>query len=104
MAPTLTPAQYADCYLNLEVPFAHGSVRVRVDRYHIGAPDHAQGNLWSALKEHFRKEQAKDKSFRLRLQVGSETVDFASPHEMLHRAVNPFYGKGSPEDCQIVLQ
>jgi hypothetical protein len=23
---------------------------------------------------------------------------------MLHRAVNPFWGKGSPEDCQIVLQ
>jgi hypothetical protein len=23
---------------------------------------------------------------------------------MLHRVVNPFFGKGSPEDCQIVLQ
>jgi hypothetical protein len=31
-------------------------------------------------------------------------VDFSSADEMMRRVVNPFWGKGSPEDCQVTLE
>jgi hypothetical protein len=99
-----TAVEYAERYLQLTVPFDDGSVTVRVDRYHIGSPDAEQGKLWQDLKDHFRKEQGKNAAYRLKLRVNAEFPEFSSANEMLHRAVNPFWGKGSPEDCQIVLQ
>jgi hypothetical protein len=101
----LTPVDYAKRYWNLEVPLsAGGSARVHVDRYHIGEPDAAQGRLWSRLKEHFKREQHKNPAFRLQVQVNSIPTEFASPESILRRVVSPFWGKGSPEDCQITLQ
>jgi hypothetical protein len=60
----LRPVEYAKRYWNLEVLLsAGGSVRVHVDRYHIGEPDAAQGRLWSRLKEHFKREQHKNPAY-----------------------------------------
>jgi len=100
----LSPVGYANRYLNLQVPFDDGTTSVRISKYHIGSPKAEQGALWQALKEHFLRNQRRDASWRLRLRVNSETAEFSSAHDMLHRAANPFWGKGSPEDCQIVLQ
>lgn len=99
-----TAVEYAERYLQLAVPFDDGAVTVRVDRYHLGDPDAEQGQLWQDLKDHFRKERAKNQLYRLKLRVNSELAEFQSAAEMLHLAVNPFWGKGSPEDCQVVLQ
>jgi hypothetical protein len=100
----MTPVEYAERYLNLEVPFDSGPTTVHVTKYHMGNPDTEQGQLWQALKEHFAGRQKKDPSYKLKLRVNQNTEEFSSAQEMLHRAVNPFWGKGSPEDCQIVLQ
>lgn len=100
----MTPARYAERYLNLEVPFDDGPTTVRISKYHIGEPDAEQGQLWQALKEHFQKNKQGNPGFRLRLRVNGEPAEFSTVQEMLHRVANPFWGKGSPEDCQIVLQ
>jgi hypothetical protein len=100
----MTPVEYAERYLELQVPFDDLPVTVHVDRYHLGRPDAEQGALWQDLKDHFRTEQRKNAGYRLKLRVNSESVEFMTAAEMLHRAVNPYWGKGSPEDCQIVLQ
>src|SRR5262245_52625418 len=97
-----TPVQYAERYWSMEVPFSDGSVRVHVDKYHIGHPADAQGKLWSKLKDHFHKHR--DKSYALSLIVNRVQHDFRSTDELLRRVVSPYYGKGSPEDCQITLQ
>ena len=100
----LTPVQYAERYWNLQVPIENDSVQVRIDRYHLGEADAAKDRLWSGLKRHFQEQQKVDKGYRLRLRVNSVPVEFPSVDQMLRRVVSPFYGKGSPEDCQIVLQ
>ncbi|MGE5170297.1 MAG: hypothetical protein ACM3JC_07990 [Rudaea sp.] len=100
----MTPMRYAERYLKLEVPFDDGPVWVQIRKYHIGTPDAEQGLLWQALKDYFNKQQKAQADFRLRVRVDWDTTDFASAHSMLHRVVDPFWGKGTPEDCQIVLQ
>ena len=100
----MTPARYAERYLNLEVPFDDGPATVRIAKYHIGPPDAEQALLWQALKDYFRKNQQRQPGWTLRLRVNGEPVEFPTAQQMLHRVVNPFWGKGSPEDCQIVLQ
>lgn len=100
----LTPVQYAARYWELEVPFSDGSVKVSIDKYHLGAPDPAQGKLWSKLKAHFHEHRKHNTGYALPLTVNSETHEFRSTDELLRRVVSPFYGKGSPEDCQITLQ
>ena len=94
----MTPVRYAEKYLNLEVPFDDGPVYVGITKYLLRDPTAEQQGLWGALKQYFAKNGT------LSARVNGENVQFSSAHSMLHRAVNPFYGKGSPEDCQIVLQ
>jgi hypothetical protein len=77
---------------------------VNLDKYRLGTPHAAQGKLWSKLKDHFRKNQQRDKKYTLPLVVNGKLHPFASTDELLRRVVSPYYGKGSPEDCQITLQ
>lgn len=104
----LTPAQYADRYRSLEVPFDDGAETVRVEQYRRGDPKpgsaHAKDDLWQGLKDHFQEHQRHDKTWQLTLHVNSGTKAFASPQTLSGHVARPYYGKGSPEDCQIVLQ
>jgi hypothetical protein len=99
----VTPADYADTYRNLEVRFENGSVKVKVERYHLGAPDPEMGALVQAVKEYYHAQQKKDPSFSLDLIVNDDRVNTDYESMKLH-IVAPFYGKGSPEDCQIAAQ
>jgi hypothetical protein len=94
----MTPARYADKYLHLPVAFSDGPVTVSVSRYVLRNPSAEQGLFWAALKDYLLKNKS------VRVRVDDADAEFTTPHQILHRAVNPFYGKGSPEDCQIVLQ
>ena len=100
----LSPVIYAQRYWGLDVPLADGPFRVNVHQYRLRNPDPEKDALFGALREHFKKNQKGDAAWKLRLTVNGEPADFASTGDMLHRVINPFFGKGSPEDCQIVLQ
>ncbi len=100
----LTPVQYAERYWQLQVAVPNGPVTVRIDKYHLGSPTPAKDRLWSALRDHFAAEQRQTPGFRLQLTVEGQPVDFGSPQEMLFHVLRPFFGKGSPEQCQVVLQ
>jgi hypothetical protein len=94
----MTPVRYAEKYLHLEVPFDDGPVYVGITRYLLRDPTAEQQGMWGAFKDYMRKNG------RVRVRVNGENAEFTSAESALHRVVNPFYGKGSPEDCQIVLQ
>ena len=100
----MSPQRYAQRYWSLEVPLADGPFWVRVSKYRLRTPDAEKDYLFAALKDLFKTKQKADPSSRLQLTVNGQPADFGGTGEMLHRVVNPFFGKGSPEDCQIVLQ
>jgi hypothetical protein len=99
----ITPADYADTYRNLQVGLESGSVTVKIERYHIGNPDNKMEALVQAVKEHCHAQQKQDAGFKLDLIVNGASVKLDYDHVRLH-IVAPFYGKGSPEDCQIAAQ
>jgi hypothetical protein len=94
----MTPMRYAERYLHLEVPFADGPVTVSVDRYVTQTPTAEKDQLWNALV------RALQKTPKLSLTVNGEAVQFTSVSQLQFHVLDPFFGKGSPEDCQIVLQ
>ena len=101
----LTPVQYGERYWQLPVPVPNGPpVTVRIDKYHLGAPKPAKDRLWSALRDHFAAQRRQTPGFQLRLTVNGQPVDFGSTQEMLFHVLRPFFGKGSPEQGQVVLQ
>jgi hypothetical protein len=100
----MTPVQYRERYLSIPVAGGGQSRTVRVEIYRIGEPDAAKGTLWSHLKEHFRVNKKKDPAYKLKLRVNNADESFSSETDLLRRVVNPYYGKGSPEDCQIALE
>jgi hypothetical protein len=101
----MTPSEYAERYRTLSI-HSNGQVRnnVRVEIYRIGKPDPEQSSLWQKVKDHFRKAKQKDPAYKLHLRVNSADEEFSSHTELLRRVVNPYWGKGSPEDCQITLE
>jgi hypothetical protein len=99
----ISPADYADTYRNLSVDLEDGSVTVKIERYHIGKPDNEMDHLVQAVKEYCHAKQKHDPGFKLDLIVNGEPVKLDYDHVKLH-IVAPFYGKGSPEDCQIAAQ
>jgi hypothetical protein len=101
----VTPLEYAERYRSISV-HANGQTRdkIRVEIYRIGKPDDEQGVLWQKLKDHFAGNKKKDPNYRLRLRVNGADEEFASTDQLLRRVVSPYYGKGSPEDCQITLE
>ena len=100
----MTPGEYAARYLPIQVPGPAEALPINVERYHNGAPTAAQQALWSALGDHFRVNQKRNSGYRLRLIVNRMPLEIASREEIRMSAVRPFWGKGSPEDCQVVLQ
>jgi hypothetical protein len=100
----MTPSQYAARYLPIMVSGGPQPIPVNIGRYHRGAPTDAQQSLWAAAGEHFRKEQKKNPGYRLSMPVSGVAISLASREDVRMSLVRPFYGKGSPEDCQIVLQ
>ncbi|MCL4782918.1 MAG: hypothetical protein KJZ70_07790 [Bryobacterales bacterium] len=100
----MNPVEYAERYRNLSI-HADGQTQnnVRVEIYRIGKPDDEQGKLWQALKDHFRAKKQKEPSYALTLNVNGNQERFDSTDKLLRHVVNPFWGKGSPEDCQISL-
>lgn len=100
----VTPVEYAERYRSIPVQAAGQTRNTRVEIYRIGKPDAEQGTLWGKVKDHFTVNKKKDANYRLRLRVNAAEEEFASADELLRRVVNPFWGKGSPEDCQIALE
>jgi len=100
----VTPTDYAETYRNLEVGLETASVKVKIERYHLGAPDDEMGALVQAVKEYLHAQQKQDPHFTLDLIVNGDPVSIKDyEHIKLHIAA-PFFGKGSPEDCQDAAQ
>ena len=99
-----SPADYAAQYKNLTVDLAGGSVKVVIERYHIGDPDPEGEALAQAVKEHFHSQKKKDSTYTLDLTVNGKPASLPSYEDAVWHAVAPFWGKGSPEDCQIAAQ
>jgi hypothetical protein len=100
----LTPAKYASRYLPIRVRSGHESIPVHIRRYHLGPPTSVQQELWSALGDHFARRKKPDPSYRLTLTVNNAPFAVGDREVIRMPAVRPFWGKGSPEDCQVVLQ
>jgi hypothetical protein len=100
----MTPVEYAERYRNLTI-HANGQTQnnVRVEIYRIGKPDDEQQRLWQALREHFHKEQKKDIRYALRMRLNGAEEQFTSTTRLVKHVTAPFWGKGSPDDCQITL-
>ena len=99
----MTPWEYASRYLPVQVPGSAGTYPIDISRYHLGAPTAAKDQILAAVSNHFAINQRKDAGYRLELNVNDEPVEFGRREELIP-ALNAFWGKGSPEDCQIVLQ
>src|SRR5215475_5042678 len=99
-----TPSEYADRYRNLQVGFADGDVKVTIQRYHIGNPDGEAELLRQAVKEYIQAQLKKDAGFTLDLIVNGQTDTVSTYDEVKGHVVAPFWGKGSPEDCQVAAQ
>jgi hypothetical protein len=100
----MTPWDYAQRYLPVTVSGPTNVTRINVSRYHLGAPTAAQQQLLGAVIDHFASRQRKDPSYRLKLIVNDEAIEIKDRQEIARSLQVPFLGKGSPEDCQIVLQ
>ncbi len=98
-----TPSEYADRYRNLKVGFAEGDVTVTIQRYHLGDPDGEADILVQSVKEFFDSHVKKDHTFKLDLVVNGKPLSTTFIEVKGHIAA-PFWGKGSPEDCQIAAQ
>lgn len=105
MANHMTPAEYAARYLPVSVPGAPLDIRVKVDRYHLGGPSSgAKDALWAAVGDHFSTMQKSNKGYRLELTVNSRPTLISNREQIRYSLINPFFGKGSPEDVQVALQ
>src|SRR5688572_29333664 len=100
----MTPWEYAQRYLPVEIPGPAGTpIRVEIRRYRLGAPKAAKDQLLSRVSDHFSKHKT-DKAYRLTLTINGEPEQFARWQDLGFFLQAPFVGKGSPEDCQLVLQ
>lgn len=100
----MKPSEYAQRYLPLQVAGPTDSYPINISRYHLGDPTAGANQLQGAVIDHFNAH-SKDSKYRLKLTVnGSDTIEFANRHDIGPYMARAFYGKGSPEDCQIVLQ
>jgi len=102
----LTPATYASRYLPIQVPSDAQPIPTHVRRYpaHLGAPTAGQQPFWSALGDHFARQKKADPGYTLTLTVNNAPFPVRDREQIRMPSVRPFYGKGSPEDCQVVLQ
>lgn len=101
---TLKPSEYAARYLPIKVPGKAEIYPIQVDRYHIGNPTPVQYQFWSAVGDYYTRNLKGNKYAFLEVVVNGMTMLFSSREHIRQALINPFWGKGSPEDCQIVLQ
>lgn len=100
----MTPWDYALRYLPVMVPTATGDIPVSIRRYHLGDPTAAKDAVWFGLRDYLYARRQKTPGFRLTLQVNGAQISIGDVEEFRPSLLQPFWGKGSPEDCQIVLQ
>ncbi len=100
----MTPTEYADRYLPIMVPGPAEAYPVHIRRYRLGDPKPTKDGLLGAIAGHLFTEQKKNKSYRLSFLINGQTQSVASWGEIGVAIQRPFIGKGSPEDCQLVLQ
>lgn len=122
----MTPLQYAAVYKNLDVylyteeqaaaatgtqlPQGGEWVTVNVDSYRLGLKKAYQRTIDSiaVFKEKVRPHiNEKDESITVWVKTVAGDVVHKTYHSRKEIAENindPFYGKGSPEECQVVLQ
>lgn len=99
----MTPKQFAEKYWNLEVPFEDGSVTVRVDRYLSGC--HSSDLLRKAQTLVEKKDSPLTVRVRtIRGMLDSRTYDWTTRKTLTGVLQDPFTGKGSPEEVQVLLQ
>jgi hypothetical protein len=100
----MTPWDYAERYLPIMVPSPDGDIPVSVRRYHIGAPTAAKDLTYTGVQDHINAQRKKTPGYRLTLQVNDNPISIGAWTDVRESLLQPFWGKGSPEDCQIVLQ
>ncbi len=104
----MTPREYMNRYLNLEVRQKDGTtVTVTVDQYRRGDWGRDGAENWAIA--HRLRTKGVDEG--VVLQVGKEKINIERHNQMDTKgkkwevlASLPFWGKGSPEQCQLVLQ
>jgi len=99
----MTPWEYAARYLPVDVPGPTQNYPIDISRYHLGDPTAAKDQMLGAISDHFATNQRKNPGYRLQLRVNNVPAEFARRDELIP-SLNAFWGKGSPEDCQIILQ
>jgi hypothetical protein len=99
----MTPWDYALRYLPVQIPGPGTPYSIHISRYHLGAPTDAKDQLLGAVRDLFTSKGRSDPGYRLQLTVNGQAAEF-SMQETTAAMNKPFWGKGSPEDCQIVLQ
>src|SRR5262249_2125665 len=97
----MTPSQYAARYLPVMV---RGIVPINISRYHRGQETAAKDQLLGALIDHLAANRKKDPAYRLMMYVQGTPLSIGSAGELGIQLYNPFIGKGSPEECDFVLQ
>ncbi len=104
MSAFMQPSRYAARYLPVPVTSTATPYAIRVDRYHIGAPTSAKDALWGAVGDYFARNGKGSRSAFLEVVI-DRTTHLVGSREYIRQAIlNPFWGKGSPEDCQVCLQ
>src|SRR6266702_389551 len=102
----MTPREYLQRYWKLEVPTDENGtqwVTVKVACYRLDEDSKSKDKLLGKLWPEF--EKGKTIKVKVRTVSGAEEEKtFASKTEIGPFVAAPFYGKGSPEDVQIVLQ
>jgi hypothetical protein len=101
---SMTPTEYAARYLPVQVPGPAEAYPIHVRRYRLGDPKPSKDALLGAVAGHLAIEQKKNKAYRLSFLLNGQTYSVANWHEIGLAIQRPFIGKGSPEDCQLVLQ
>ncbi len=99
----MTPKQFAQQYWNLQVPFEDGPINVRVACYRSGI--HSSPVLSKAMTLVDGKNETYQVSVRtIRGAVDFRTYNRANRKQLLGTIQDPFNGKGSPEEVQVLLQ
>jgi hypothetical protein len=101
----MTPSEYAARYLPVMVPTdgPDKPVPVKISHYRLpsGAGEREKQNFVDALN---RYRAAQGKNFVLQVYINGEALEIMESKEFGHHVYRPFLGKGSPEECQLVLQ
>jgi hypothetical protein len=106
----MTPLEFARRYWELEVPVEENGVtnwtRVRVASYRIGleAGGTAKDAFLAKVRPHIN-EKHEEITVQVKTALGEiKTKTYRSRQELAQNVADPFYGKGSPEEVQVVLQ